>query len=68
MEEKTVHIPVISCGHCVMSIKREVGELEGVNSVEGDENNKMVTIKWDNPANWEKISDTLKNAGYPAEQ
>ncbi len=66
MEEKTVNIPSITCGHCVMTIKREVSELEGVQSVEGDEGTKMVTIKWENPANWEKITDTLKEAGYPA--
>lgn len=66
MEEKTVNIPKISCGHCVMTIKREVGELEGVQSVEGDENSKKVTIKWDPPANWDTISGTLQDLGYPA--
>jgi copper chaperone CopZ len=67
MEEKSVHIPAISCGHCVMTIKREIGELEGVKSVDGDEKTKMVTFEWENPANWDKIADTLKEAGYPAE-
>jgi len=67
MEEKTVHIPAISCGHCIMSIKREVSELEGVKSVEGDEKTKVVHITWDNPVTWEKIADTLKKIGYPAE-
>ena len=67
MEEKSVHVPSISCGHCVMTIKREVGEMEGVKSVEGDETTKTVTVKWDNPATWEKITDTLKEVGYPAE-
>jgi copper chaperone CopZ len=67
MEEKKVHIPTISCGHCVMTIKREVEELEGVNSVEGDEKTKMVSIKWENPATWDKIAETLKETGYPAE-
>lgn len=67
MEEKTVHIPAISCGHCVMTIKREIGELEGVKSVEGDEKTKMVTVEWEDPATWDKISETLKEVGYPAE-
>lgn len=66
MEEKIVHIPAISCGHCVMTIKREVSELEGVKSVEGDEKTKMVTVEWENPASWDKIANTLKEAGYPA--
>lgn len=67
MEEKTVHIPAISCGHCVMTIKREVSGLEGVRSVEADENTKTATIKWDSPATWDKIAGTLKEAGYPPE-
>jgi copper chaperone CopZ len=49
-----------------MAIQREVGDLEGVKAVEGDAMNKKVTISWDNPATWEKIIDTLKEAGYPA--
>lgn len=68
MEEKTVHIPSISCGHCIMTIQREVGDLEGVEAVEGDPMNKKVTVTWDNPATWDKISATLKEIGYPAEQ
>lgn len=68
MEEKTVHIPAISCGHCIMTIKNEVSELEGVQTVEGDENTKMVTFKWENPATWEKIVETLKEVDYPPEQ
>ena len=43
-----------------LTIKREVGELEGVGSVEGDEKTKRVTIRWDTPATWEMISGTLK--------
>ena len=67
MEGKTVHIPSISCGHCVMTIKNEVGELEGVTSVEGDEKSKQISIKWDAPASWEAINDLLKEIGYPPE-
>jgi len=67
MDEKTAHISGISCGHCVMAISREVGELEGVSSVEGDEKTKKVTFRWENPASWKKITDTLKELGYPAD-
>jgi copper chaperone CopZ len=49
MEEKTVNIPTISCGHCVMTIERQVGELEGVKSVEADANTKKVTNKVSTP-------------------
>lgn len=66
MEEKTLQIPSISCGHCIMTIKREVGELSGVLAVDGDEKTKEVTITWDNPATWESIVHTLKEIGHPA--
>ena len=51
-----------------MRIRREIGRLEGVESVEGDETTKTVTVKWHNPATWEKISATLNEAGYQADQ
>lgn len=66
MEKKTLSIPNISCGHCVMSIKNELGELEGVKEVEGNPENKSITVEWDAPTTLEKIKDTLKEINYPA--
>ncbi len=66
METKTLSIPNISCGHCVMSIKKEISEMEGVTKVEGDPASKSVTLEWDAPATFEKIKDTLKEINYPA--
>lgn len=65
MPEKTVKIPDMSCGHCLMTIKREAGEVAGVTSVEGDVESKDVTFKWDAPADWDAIAAALKDAGYP---
>ena len=50
------------------TIKRELEELEGVSSVAGDPETKDVTVKWDDPADWETISSTLSEIGYPAEE
>ena len=66
MESKTVNVPGIHCGHCVMNIKREVSELAGVKSVEGDPNAKSITVQWEAPATWEQIAAAMKDAGYPA--
>jgi copper chaperone CopZ len=66
MEQETFSIPNISCGHCVMSIKNELNELEGVGSVEGNAENKSITVEWDSPATLEKIRGTLKEINYPA--
>ncbi len=67
MAEKTFRVPNISCGHCVMSIKNELSELEGVSSVEGDADKKEVTVAFDAPASEEKIRGTLQEINYPAE-
>ena len=66
MEKETFSIPNISCGHCVMSIKNELNDLEGVSSVEGNAENKSITVEWNSPATLEKIRDTLKEMNYPA--
>ena len=66
MEKETFSIPNISCGHCVMSIKNELTELEGIVSVEGNAENKSITVEWDSPATLETIRNTLKEMNYPA--
>ena len=66
MEKRTFTIPNISCGHCVMSIKRELGEVGGVKKIEGDPGKKEITVEWDAPATLEKIKSTLKEINYPA--
>ena len=67
MESKTFSITNISCGHCVMSIKNELIEIEGVSNVEGDPDSKKVTVEYDAPATLEKIKSTLEDINYPAE-
>lgn len=66
MDTKTLNIPNISCGHCVMAIKRELGEMDGVTRVEGDPGKKEITLEWDAPANLDKIKSTLSEINYPA--
>ena len=66
MESNTLSIPNISCGHCVMAIKNELSEIEGVVRVEGDPEQKEITVQWDAPASLEKLKETLKEINYPA--
>ncbi len=66
MENETLSIPNITCGHCVLSIKNELTELDGVKTVEGDPESKRVTIEWESPATLEMIKKTLKEINYPA--
>jgi copper chaperone CopZ len=66
MEKETFSIPNISCGHCVMTIKNELSEVDGIKSVEGDPDAKSIVVEWDSPASIEKIKETLKEMNYPA--
>jgi len=66
MESKEFLVPNISCGHCVMAIKNELGDIEGVTSVNGDPGSKTVTVKWKAPATLKAIKDKLKEINYPA--
>lgn len=68
MTTLTVKVPNISCGHCVHTIKNEVGELKGVAQVEANQETKLVTIGFDSPATKEQILALLAEINYPAEQ
>jgi copper chaperone len=65
MATKTFRVPNVSCNHCVMTIKRELGELEGVVSANGDAETKTVTVEWESPATWEGIKSLLTEINYP---
>lgn len=66
METKTFQAPAIHCGHCTMTIERELGEMEGVKSVKAAHDTKAVTVSWEAPATWDKIKALLDEIGYPA--
>jgi len=65
MEKQTFSIPTISCGHCTMAIKNELSELEGISKIEGNVEEKTVTVEWDAPATYDKIVGRLKEINYP---
>jgi copper chaperone CopZ len=64
----TVKAPAISCGHCVKTIQNEVAELKGVKNVVADQNTKLVTINFDDPATKEQIEALMAEIGYPVEK
>jgi copper chaperone len=65
MEKKTFTIENISCGHCVMSIKNELGEMAGILSVDGNIDTKRITVEWEAPASLDTIKAKLKEINYP---
>jgi copper chaperone len=68
MATKTFKVPNIHCGHCVMTIEREVGELTGVTSVKAEQSTRMVTVNWNEPpATWDAIRSLLTEINYAPE-
>ena len=66
MVTKTVHVPGISCGHCVMTIERELDDLDGVEDVKAQQISKQVTVSWDPEVmDWTVIEDTMKEINFP---
>ena len=65
MTSKTVNVPGISCGHCVATIEREVGELAGVSAVKAEQDSRNVTISWDPDAtDWLVIENLMTEINY----
>lgn len=69
METRAIKSANISCNHCIMAIKRAVGSLPGVESVEGDPGRKEVTVKYDPlKVSVDDINKAMTKAGYPPAQ
>ncbi len=68
MQTKTFRVPNITCDHCVMTIRRELSELEGVASVHADPQTQGVTVEWDETSlSWEKVRHLLEEIHFPPE-
>ncbi len=65
MEQKTLNVQGMSCGHCVKAIEGSVGELAGVNSVKVHLQENKVDVEYDNAqVSLEKIKETIDDQGY----
>lgn len=68
MSTVTYTVPAIHCGHCVHTIKMEVGDLAGVQTVSADLDTKKVVVTYDAPASEDKIEALLAEINYPAQK
>ena len=64
-ETLTYTVPAIHCAHCGMSIREEVSEVDGVESVDVDLETKVVTIHGSELSD-EKLRAAIQEAGYEA--
>lgn len=58
-------VPAINCAHCTHTIETELGELEGIRSVQADVSSKKVSITFEPPADESKIKAFLAEIEYP---
>lgn len=65
METITLSIPNISCHHCIMTVKRESGFVDGVEFVSGDVEGKKATFTVESDAALAALKATLDEVGYP---
>jgi copper chaperone len=68
METVEYHVPAIRCKHCVATIKREVSELDGVNTVDATLETKNVQIAFQAPATQQSIEAFMDELGYPVKK
>jgi copper chaperone len=61
----TLDIPNISCNHCIMTVKREAGFVDGAEFVSGDVEAKTATFEVQNDESLASLKQTLTEAGYP---
>jgi copper chaperone CopZ len=56
-------VPGMSCGHCEAAVKREVGAVDGVDSIDVDLSTKLVTVRG-NDLDPDAIVVAIDEAGY----
>ena len=67
MSVVTYLVPNISCGHCVHTIKTELGQVAGIRRVEVDQLQKRVDVEFEAPLTDAAVRQALADIDYPAE-
>lgn len=63
--KEAIKIEGMSCGHCVMRVKKAIEGLEGVKKVDVSLENKQAVVEFDEgKTNVEKIKAVVKETGY----
>jgi copper chaperone len=65
MEQVTLQVKGMSCGHCVKAVESNVGELTGVHSVKVNLDEGKVDISFDQAAvSLDQIKEVIDDQGY----
>jgi copper chaperone len=65
MENITLNVKGMTCGHCVKAVEGNVGKLDGVEKVKVDLDKGQVDVSYDSKAvTLDKIKETIDDQGY----
>jgi copper chaperone len=63
LETRTYHVDGMTCGHCVLSVKEEVGDVAGVAAVDVELDSGTLTVSGV-PLRDDAIKAAVEEAGY----
>ncbi|MDI9394971.1 MAG: copper ion binding protein [Euryarchaeota archaeon] len=65
MTQKTIIVEGMSCGHCVMGVKKAIEGIQGVKKVDVSLESKQAVVEFDEEkTDVEKIKAVIKENGY----
>ncbi|TDE15788.1 heavy-metal-associated domain-containing protein [Jiangella asiatica] len=64
MTTSTYTVVGMTCGHCVSSVREEVGRIDGVTQVDVDLANGAVDVTSDAPLTDDAVRAAVEEAGY----
>lgn len=65
MQNVTLNVTGLSCGHCVNTVQKSVGVLEGVNQVNVKLDEALVEVEFnESQITLDKIKETIEDQGY----
>ncbi|MDF9717098.1 heavy-metal-associated domain-containing protein [Nocardioides sp. ChNu-153] len=64
MSTTTYTVTGMTCGHCVASVREEVGEIPGVQDVQVDLESGRVTVTSESEVDREAVAAAVDEAGY----
>ncbi|WP_182524773.1 heavy-metal-associated domain-containing protein [Nocardioides dongkuii] len=63
-EQSTYTVTGMTCGHCEASVREEIGEIAGVQSVEASHETGRVVVTSDGPLDPAAVAAAVEEAGY----
>ena len=63
MTEKSYTVVGMTCDHCVLSVREEVSEVDGIDAVDVDLSSGRLQVRGENISD-SAVSDAVADAGY----